>query len=405
MNDLDVLVVGGGAAGLFTAHQLRRRGARVTVVERGPIGGDQSCSAGNTGFAGTQGSAPLAVPGAGSLRRLLDPAGSPHLRPRPDPGLWRWVRDFRRACTEEAASTSSRVLYALKKHSLALLAELDSAHFHAPGIVLAYRSPEGFERAAAAAARSPVPLRVLFPAELAELEPDTEFAVAGALYNEEGAYLEVPRFLHAFARDLAEDGVEILDRTEVTGFELSGGKVVSVRVPGRELRPGTVVLAAGSWTASLARLLGQRIALQPVKGYSVTVKTPPGAPRLPVLLPEGPVAVSPLDGELRFAGSLELTGMDRRIVPRRVAAMLAPVRSCLPALDLTGEQRVWAGLRPCAPDGLPYVGPAPAVDNLFLCCGHGHIGMGLAPSTGRLLAQLLTGERPDLDLRPFRIDR
>ncbi|MEO5874974.1 MAG: FAD-dependent oxidoreductase, partial [Streptosporangiaceae bacterium] len=191
MNDADVLVVGGGVAGLFTAHHLRERGARVVVVESGPVGGGQSCSAGNTGFVGTQGSAPLAGPGA--FRALLDPAGSLYLRPRLDPALWRWVRAFRRAGTAQQAEESSAILLGLKQHSLALLTALSPDGFRAPGIILAYRDGAAFDRAATAAARSPVPLRVLSPADLARLEPDTQFAVAGALLNEEGAYLQVPR--------------------------------------------------------------------------------------------------------------------------------------------------------------------------------------------------------------------
>lgn len=405
MSDLDVLVVGGGAAGLFTAHYLRERGARVAVVESGPIGGEQSCSAGNTGFVGTQGSAPLAGPGAGSPRRLFGPWSSLHVRPGLDPELWRWLRAFRQACTAEAASAASEVLYALKKHSLALLTDLGPDGFTAPGIVLAYRSPSEFERAAAAASRSPVPLRVLSPGELAELEPGTEFSVAGALYNEEGASLEVPRFLRSLARDLAGAGVQILDRTEVTGFETAGDRIVSVRARGRDLRPGTVVLAAGTRTAALAGRLGLRLLLQPVKGYAISYRTPKGAPRLPVILADGPVAIAPLGDELRFGGSLELTGLDRRVARRRIEAMLGLVRSCLPGLDLEGERTVWAGLRPCAPDGLPYVGSAAPYANLFLCCGHGPIGMGLAPATGHLLAQALTGQTPSLDLHPLRTDR
>ncbi|MEO5874520.1 MAG: FAD-dependent oxidoreductase, partial [Streptosporangiaceae bacterium] len=193
--------------------------------------------------------------------------------------------------------------------------------------------------------------------------------------------------------------------TEVAGFETAGAEIVAVRLQDRVLRPGSVVLAAGSWTTALARRLGLRLTLQPVKGHAVTVRTPPGAPRRPVILTDGPVAISPLGGELRFGGSLDLTGMDARIVPRRVTAMLDLVGSHLPALDLTGHREVWTGLRPCSPDGIPYVGPAAPYRNLFLCCGHGPIGMGLAPATGHLLAQLLTGERPELDLHPLRVDR
>ena len=373
--DPDVLVIGAGVAGLCCAYYLRRAGIGVTVVERGPVGGPQSCSVGNTGFIGTH--------------RVTGP-----------------VLD-------------------LKRRSLALLRELCASGPLAPtftdaGMVLAFRTAEGF----AEARRDPA-LRVLEPDELTGFGLD----VHGALYNEDAAHLHAEEFVTRFARMLQGMGVEIHAGTEATGFEVGDGTVGGGRTVKRvtttrgDFQPCEVVIAAGVWSARCARMLAVGLELQPVKGYSVTVKLPPDAPRRPVLLSEGlllgkglllsegpllsggPIAVAPLGDRLRFAGVAELAGFDTTISGRQVDAILRTVRSYLPRLEHTETVQMWSGLRPSTPDGLPYLGRAQAYRNLYLATGYGHVGMGLAPAAGELVARTITGEPPDIDPIPLRVNR
>lgn len=414
-HDPDVLVVGGGVAGLFCAYYLRRRGARVTVVERGQVGGPQSCSYGNTGFAGTHGATPLAEPGvpAQGLRWLLDPRSPFYIRPRLDRELASWLWHFRRACNERAATAGFGVLLELKKRSLAMLNELCasgslSGQLLANGMVIAFRSASGFEKACRSVPRAVaggVPLRILAPGELAALDPGAGFDVHGALYNEEGAYLRVPEFVAEFGRMLASLSVTICPQTEVTGFEVAGATVRRVRTTRGDFRPAEVVIAAGAWSAACARLLGVRIPVQAAKGYSITMRTPPGAPRLPVLLSEGKVAIAPFGDRLRLGGTLELSGLDQTISPRRIDGIRRTVRAYLPRMEPAEILEVWSGLRPCTPDGIPFAGRAAAYRNLSVCCGHGHIGLGLAPATGMLIAQIIAGEPADPVLTPLRVGR
>ncbi|MGV9779094.1 NAD(P)/FAD-dependent oxidoreductase [Streptosporangium sp. NPDC003464] len=414
-HDPDVLVIGGGIVGLFCAYFLRRAGSSVTVVERGPVGGPQSCSHGNTGFVGTQGAAPLAEPGvpAQGIRWLLNPESPFHIKPRWDGGLPRWLWHFRRACNERDAEAAFHVLLDLKKRSLEILREVCADDglaptFTAQGMVLAFKTPEGFDkgrRSVPRAVDNGVPLRVLDPQELRALEPDAEFDISGALYNEEGAYLRVPDFLREFARTLQGMGVEIHGQTEVLGFEVTGREVGLVRTARGDLRPREVVVAAGTWSAERVRELGLGLMLQPAKGYTVTVKTPRNGPRRPVLLSEGKVAIAPLGDRLRLGGTLELSGMDRTVSRRRVEGILRTVQAYLPEMEHTETLETWSGLRPCTPDSLPYIGRAEPYRNLSVACGHGHIGLGLAPAGGRLIAQILAGERPDMDPEPFRVGR
>ncbi|MFE3054622.1 NAD(P)/FAD-dependent oxidoreductase [Nocardia sp. NPDC059239] len=411
----DVVVVGGGVVGLFCAHQLRLRGATVTVLERGALGGPQSCSYGNTGFVGTHGAAPLAEPGMRTLAApgATDPDSPWYIEPRADAELTRWLEHFRRACSADAATAGFRALIAMKKRSLRILLDLCAtesiaATFESTGIVLAFKTAAGFDDARRAVARTVaagVPLRVLGPGELDELEPKTVFDIHGALYNPEGAYLHVPEFIVEFGRVLRDSGVEICEHTEVTAFEVRERNVVRLSTTRGDLHPGNVVIAAGVWSAECARLAGIDLLLQPLKGHSVTVAMPPSAPGRPVLLSEGKVAMVALGDRLRIGGQLELTGMSTEVSERRVRAMLRTVREFLPALEETPTLQTWSGLRPCTPDSLPLIGPAGDLRNLLIAAGHGHIGMGLAPAGGELISQMLAGDPPLTDpipLRPIR---
>jgi D-amino-acid dehydrogenase len=414
-HDPDVLVIGGGAVGLFCAYHLRRFGSSVAVLERGEVGGPQSCSYGNTGFVGTHGAAGLAEPGllAQALRGMLNPAAPVAIRPRLRGEPLRWLWNLRRACYDAEAQASLRLLVELKQRSLEILRELCAqpglaATLTTPGMVIAYKNPREFDQARSAvptAVARGVPLRILSAAELRALEPDTAFDVCGAVYNEEGAFLRVPDFVVGLARTLADAGVEIHPRTEVTGFGVTGGHVDQVRTTGGDFRPAAVVIAAGAWSPECARSLGLRLTLQPVKGYSITVKAPDNGPRRPVLLAEARVALSPSDDRLRFAGILELSGTGQTLAPRRVDGLRRIVRAYLPRLASTETIEIWSGLRPCTPDSLPFLGRAEPYRNLFVAAGHGQMGMGLAPAGGKLIAQAIAGRQPDLDLRPFRVGR
>jgi D-amino-acid dehydrogenase len=283
----DVLVVGGGVVGLFCAYFLRQRGASVTVIERGEVGGPGSCSYGNTGFVGTQGSAPLAEPGVltQGLRWLTDPQSPFYIKPRLDPQLVSWIWHFRRFCNERSVQAVFPVLLAMKKRSLEILTGLCASGslagtFTNPGIVVACKTPEAFEKARQSVPRMVslgLPVRVLEPGELAVLNPDAEFDISGALINAEGAALHVPEFITEFARTLTGMGVKIHPESEATGFEVAGGHVTKVITSRGEFTPGEVVIAAGAWSPAAARKLGIGLTLQPAKGYSVTVKAPPAA--------------------------------------------------------------------------------------------------------------------------------
>lgn len=415
-----VIVIGAGVVGLFCAYYLRLAGANVTVLDRGEVGGEQSCSARNTGFVGTQGAAPLAEPGVLSqgIRWLASQQSPFSIRPRPSPQLARWLWHFRKLCNDADARACFATLLDLKRRSLDILREVCATgdlatSFTNHGMIVAFKTERGFDqacRSVPAAVERGVPLRVLDLGDLGGLAPDVEFDIHGALFNAEGAALEVPRFLTAFAGKLEAMGVRFAPPAQVTGFDVaangSGGRQIrGVRTTGGALFADEIVLAAGAWSARCAAMLDVGLTLQPAKGYTVTIATPPAAPKLPVLLSEGKVALMPLGDQIRFGGTLELAGLSTSVSRKRVDGIVATVRSYLPGLAIGADQRVWSGLRPCTPDSLPYLGRVSPYRNLSVACGHGYIGMGLAPATGKLVAQIIAGQESDIDPAPFRVGR
>ena len=215
------------------------------------------------------------------------------------------------------------------------------------------------------------------------------------------------KFMGWLAQRLEADGVQFLWSTRVQGWTVDTERVEAVQTNCGDVSADEYVLAGGSWSAELARGLGLRLLLQAGKGYSVTLPTPPQLPTISCMLTEARVAVTPMGSSLRFAGTMEITGRDPSINPARVNGILKSIPSYFPAFtpdDFRGVP-VWTGLRPCSPDGLPYIGRPARYRNLCIASGHAMMGLSLGPITGQLVAEVLSDKPPSLDLSLLSPDR
>lgn len=407
----DVAIIGGGAVGLMTALELARRGARPLVLERGPDL-TAGCTVGSAGLLSPGHSAPLATPQA--LRQGIvymfrrDSPFSMRLRPRLIP----WLARFIAACSSERVREGTRVIRDLSVASLdmhaALAAEGLDTGFSRRGAINVYETMSAFEggrREAEAQALEGVKSQVLEVQEARKLEPAISDGVAGAVFYPDEAHCEPARFLRAVAGAARDVGVEIRTGVEVIGLRRRGRRVLRVETTAGDLAPGTVVVAAGVWSSTFSRQLGLRIPVEGGKGYHVDLEATEGDPSIPVYMQEARVIATPFDGVLRLAGTLQLTGLDERIDDVRVRATLNAGTRTLRGIGGRRVVEVWRGIRPCTPDGLPIVGSSERLDNVVLATGHAMKGLHLAPVTGRLVTQLMTGERPSFDLAPMHPDR
>ncbi len=401
----EVVIVGGGAIGVTAAHQLSLEGAAVTLLERGDTLAF-GCSAGNGGLICPSHSLPIATPatlrqGMGSLVRSDGPFA---LRPAPS-GL-PWLARFAAACGAERAHRGMRAVRGLSLASLDLHAELADlgTSFERRGTLSVYGTDAAFKAATGELEGSGLRAEVLSSVDVTGLEPALRPPLAGGVFYPDEAHLDPLRYVQAIGEAAVSAGVGIRTGVEVRALRRRKG-ALTVETSEGELRAATVVLAAGAWTAGLARGLGVFVPLTGGKGYHVDLAARAGDPRVPLWLHEDRLVVTPLPGRLRISGTIELPVLDLKVSKPRVDAIRRAAGRALLGMQGRGDGEVWAGLRPCTPDGLPVIGRPAGAPELILATGHAMKGLSLAPVTARLVADLVAGRDPSHDLEPFGPDR
>ncbi len=413
MSPRSVVVVGAGMAGLATAWFLQEAGAEVTVVDRRGVAAGASW--GNAGWLSPALTVPLPEPAALKLglRTLLSPASPLYIPPRPDPRLARFLLAFTRNCTRRSWQVAMAGLAALNRGALSAYDDLARGGVAEPtrtgeACLLAFTSEAGraplvAELEAVRAAGQEVDFDLLTGAEARESEPTLSVRVDAAVRLHGQRQLNPGAYVTALADAVRDRGGKIVTGLEVTRIRDVGAGVVALASDGASVRADAAVLASGAWLGGLAAPFGVRTPVQSGRGYSFSLP-PDGLPTRPTYFAEQRVVCTPLGDRVRVAGMMEFTAPDRPADPRRVQAIVNAARTLLPSADLTRRTDVWAGPRPCTPDGLPLVGPTRS-PRVHVCGGHGMWGIALGPLSGKLLAEsIVTGRRaPELTaLHPLR---
>ena len=333
-----------------------------------------------------------------------------YIRPRPSPSLVSWLWKFRAACSEENVERAMPVLRDLTMTGVELFRELADAcesdfGLGTAGVAYVYNTEEGLANGRKEAAHIAT---VGLQAEELDRDGVREFAglestaIGGMLHPYDG-HVTPGKYVHALAELFERGGGTIERHTAVRGFETDGRRVSGVVTDNGVLAADEVVLAAGSWSPAIASRLGVKLPIQPAKGYSVRFRRPENAPAVPLIFGEARVAMTPMGDTMRLAGTLEMAGMDLSIDQRRLDAVRGSAGLYFPALDASKLEFVeeWAGLRPLSPDGLALLGRWPSYDNLTIAAGHGTMGVSTSPASGKLVAQIITGEEPLTDLAPL----
>ena len=407
----DVLVVGGGVLGVCTAYFLAEAGRSVLLVDREDICAGSSY--GNAGLIVPSHSVPFAQPGVvgQALRWMFNPESPFYIRPRPDPALLTWLWRFRGAANARHRDRTMPVLRDLIMKSQEMyrsLTAMDDMAFgyEERGILHLFNTEEGLEEGrheAEVLGAIDIETKLLSKDEVVDRLGGLNATVVGAVFYPQDAHLTPARFVRALAARFQAMGGAVLAPAEVQGFEKDGRRIIGVNTSAGTLEADEVVLASGSWTPLLARELGIKVPIQAAKGYSITFRRPDGIPEIPFICGEGRVGVTPMGDTIRFAGTLELAGIDLSINQRRVDAILRTPATYVSEVDATDMERleIWAGLRPLTPDGLALLGRSPRYDNLILAAGHSMIGMSSGPASARLVTQIVTGEEPFMDMSPM----
>jgi D-amino-acid dehydrogenase len=412
-----VIVLGAGIIGLCTALEVAKRGHRVTVMDRG--GEERSgCSYGNAGMIVPSHVVPLAAPGmvALGLKWMWNPESPFYIKPSLNPELLRWGWSFWKAATPGHVKSAAPLLRDLHLRSRRLFEELAAAcgnefGLAQRGLLMLCKTQHALEEEAHAAQvtrEMGIPAEVLDAKQAGELDPGVTMDVAGAVYHPQDCHLTPQTLMRTLQRLCKDAGVVFLWEAEVEALRAEGARIHAAKTSQGEMEGDEFVLCLGSWSFAFSKSMGLRLPLQAGKGYSLTLSKPRQLPQLCSILTEARVAVTPMEGgTLRFGGTMEISGMSEVINPRRVQGIIKAASRYFPEFtpEDFAEVKPWCGLRPCSPDGLPYLGRAQRFSNLCVATGHAMMGLSLGPVTGSIVARLIEKEQPEFDLTLLSPDR
>jgi D-amino-acid dehydrogenase len=415
MEDTDVLVIGGGAVGVSSAYYLHKAGLHVTLVDQGEI--CSGSSHGNAGLIVPSHSIPLAAPGVieKGLKWMFNPESPFYIKPRFDLAFIKWLWQFWKASESNKMRQSIPLIRDLSLQSLSLFKEINEDgfidfDFHQQGLLLLYKHhigmTEGQEEADLLNEYGLITSSYSSEA-LTDLLPSLTHSSFGGIHFIQDAHISPGKYVRLLSEYLSKQGVRVCPHTEVMGFDQSKGQINGIHTTRGYFKAKEIVLSAGAWSPILSQMLSINLPIQPAKGYSITIKRPHDWPELPMVLSEAKVGVTPMGETLRFGGTLELAGFDLSINQRRVDAILNAIPQYFPGLRIKEDDilEIWRGLRPCSPDGLPFLGRSSKYKNLIVAAGHAMIGVSLGPITGKLVTDLICNHPIDIDISPLATDR
>ncbi|MBN8649970.1 MAG: FAD-dependent oxidoreductase [Cytophagales bacterium] len=412
---MKVAIIGGGIIGLSSAYYLNKAGHEVTVIDKGDL--SDGCSHGNAGMIVPSHIIPLAAPGmiAKGIRWMFNSTSPFYVKPRLTLDLLRWGFQFYKHANERHVQAAIPALKELSLYSKTqyqqLATELPFDFGYAErGLLMLYQTAETeheeAETAAIANAHG-VKAQILSAAEVQQLEPNVKVTARGAVYFPGDAHLIPQNLMSQLIPYLKKKGVSFITNTPVDDFSVINGEINSVRTAAGEHHFDEVVLASGSWSGTVAKRLGITLPMQGGKGYSFLLKGVEKNIRIPSIFLEARVAVTPMGNDLRFGGTMEIAGTDQRISMNRVKGIVDAIPRYYPEMKvaLPKVEQVWHGLRPCSPDGLPYIGRSQKISNLIFATGHAMMGLSLGPGTGKIVADVFSGKQTEVQLKAFNPER
>lgn len=407
-----VAVIGAGVVGVCCALYLQRAGFAVTVFDPKEPGDEASRS--NAGILSAASIVPTAMPGIVRQvpRMLRDPLAPLAIRWRYLPRITPWLVRFvlaSRPARVEAISIGLHGLIARAHESWAPLWALDGvdALVRTGGNLYTYQTDAAFAGAQAGLAlrrRRGLSFELLDGGQVGELEPALAGAVKHGVWFPQTRFTTDPgRLVRLLAAEVVARGGRFV-RERVTGIDVGPGGPRALRTPAGAHPVATLVIAAGAWSRPLAAALGSRVPLDTERGYVVVLPRPGVALGRALISGDYHFGLTPMDAGLRLAGTDELAGLKAPPNPSRAEKLVASARRLFPQLGTEGSTW-WMSFRPSFPDSLPVIARSPRHRAVFFAFGHGHLGLSLAAVTGRLIAELASGQPPSVDLTPYRADR
>ncbi len=401
--------------GLCSAYYLRHSGWDVTIIDKTDL--TDSCSYGNLGMVVPSHFVPLAAPGMVSqgIKWMFNSRSPFYVKPSLSMDLISWGLKFIKSATPQHLEKSALPLRDINLFSKALYEELAAKPgfgfaLEKKGILMYYKTEKvGEEEVHLGEKAQAMGLDVvaLNKAEVQALEPETALDILGAVHYRCDAHLYPNKLVPQLISHLKTAGVEFKTNSPVEKIVTQAGKIKKVVVPTGEVEGDVVIIAGGSWLPQLTKMAGVTVPLMPGKGYSFTFDHPQQKLNVPAILCEARVAITPMDGRMRYGGTMEIAPVNDKINLKRVEGIVRGVSQYFPGIKLAvpAEKDIWYGFRPCTPDGLPYIGFSKKITNLVIAGGHAMSGLSLGPATGKLVEELVNGKAASVGLEAFSPER
>ncbi len=409
-----VVIIGAGISGLCTAYYLVKNGYDVTVIDKGDFSTGTSFI--NAGYLTPSHIISLAAPGiiTKGLKWMFNSASPFYIKPRLDIDFFKWAWDFKKSASAANVEKAVPVIKEINLKSRDLYEEILNSgdfnfHYEKQGLLMAYASEKGKEeefKLAERAVKEGLEAKIISGETLKRIQPVFSDKVIGAVHYKCDRHTTPNHFMNSLKTWLQENGVHFEPGQEVKDIAVENQNIVAVKTEQNSFCAHEFVLAAGSWTFDLAKKVGLNIPIQGGKGYSIDVKRTTGI-SMPAILVESKVAVTPMDGFTRFAGTMEFSGNNSIIRKNRVETISAAVSAYYRNIEISSKEKEDSkcGLRPVSPDGLPFIGRTLKYKNLTVAAGHAMMGWSLGPITGKLISEIIDGQKTSVNLRPFRIER
>jgi D-amino-acid dehydrogenase len=407
------IIIGGGIIGLFSAYYLQKSGWEVEILDQGDL--SDNCSYGNAGMITPSHFVPLAAPGMveQGIRWMFNSKSPFYVKPSLDPELFGWGLKFLKSATNKHVEHSAAALRDISMLSKKLYREFEKESnidfgLEDKGILMLFKSPKVEEEEQHLAEKATIlglDAQYLSPDECRKLQPGVEMDILGAVHYHCDAHLYPNKLMRELVKYLeAAEGVTIHRHTEVVKIAHDAGKITSLSSADKEFKGDAYVVAGGAWSPGIARLAGLRIPLMPGKGYSFMVPQDDSKRMtIPSILCEARVAITPMNGSIRYGGTMEVGKINDRVNMNRVKGIVESVPKYFPNFKPGVPQLkdIWFGFRPVSPDGLPYIGLSGKYNNLAIATGHAMIGLSLGPATGKLINEILNGDKPAMNIDVF----
>ncbi|TDS17075.1 D-amino-acid dehydrogenase [Maribacter caenipelagi] len=411
----NVLIIGGGIVGLSTAYFLNKEGFDVTVIDKGDI--TSGASFVNAGYITPSHIIPLASPGiiAKGIKMMFNSASPFYMKPRLDVDFLKWSWYFHKSSTPAKVEKAIPLIKDINLISRELFTDIRNSgdlgdfQLERKGLLMLYKTEASYlheKQVAERVAFEGLEVSDLSKAELHQLEPNVNIDAEGAIHYECDGHTTPTEIMPKLVAYLKKRGVVIKTNEEVLDIRSVRDTIKEVVTDSGSYSSEEVVLAAGSWSGELAKKLRLRLPLQGGKGYRINMERDTGV-TIPAILMESKIAVTPMKGFTRFAGTMEFSGNNDIVRKERVTAIANGAQAFYPDININDAEikNVKTGLRPVSPDGLPYIGKSSSIKNLTIATGHAMMGWSLGPATGKLVSELLTDTKTSMKITAFSPDR